>query len=903
MFDKFSRRLRALVRKPEVERELDEELRFHLEREAEQNMARGMSAAEARRAALLKFGGVEKVKEECRDVRGVRPLEELWQDVRYGLRLWRKNPGFTGVALLTLALGVGANTAIFHLISAVRLRALPVPEPQQLAEVRIEDMSAARGMFASWHPSLTNPIWEQIRERQQAFSGVFAWGADDFNTGTGADVRLARGLWVSGDFFNVLGVGPELGRVFDASDDRPGCGPAAVISHQFWQREFGGDKSVVGRRLSLDDHPVEIVGVTPASFYGPEVGRAFDVAVPVCSAATLRSEDGRLESGTTWWLIVVGRLKPGWTVEQATAHFSSISPGVFETTLSPKYPPESVQGYLDFKLAAYPAASGISQVRETYEKPLWMLLGIAGLVLLVACANLANLMLARASTRERELAMRLALGASRGRLIRQLLTESLLLAAAGSLLGAVFAGFLSEFLVSFLSTEDNQLFVDLRADWMVLGFAAGAAVLTCVLFGVAPALRASRVAPGAAMKAGGRGLTAGRERFSLRRSLVVVQVALSLVLVAGAVLFSRSLGKLLATDVGFEQEGILIAQVNSSRLNLPGERRAAFRRELLERIRAVPGVSSAATVNVVPLSGSGWGNSVWMDGEDPAGKKGVSFHRVSAGYFQTLGIPLLAGRDFGDHDATSSAKVAVVNEEFARQLANGANPVGRSFWVETTPNTPQTRYEIVGLVKSTKYYDLREEFRPVAYFPATQAATAGLFNQFLIKAGVPPAELTAGVKRAVGELSPQSTINFKVLREQIQNSLMRDRLMAMLSGFFGLLALALACVGLYGIMSYGVASRTQEIGIRMALGALPREVRRMILRESLVLVLVGVAVGLPATLAATRLVSALLYGLTPGDPVSLGLAALSLVGVALAAGYVPARRASRVDPMVALRYE
>jgi predicted permease len=437
----------------------------------------------------------------------------------------------------------------------------------------------------------------------------------------------------------------------------------------------------------------------------------------------------------------------------------------------------------------------------------------------------------------------------------------------------------------------------------VLGFTAGMAILTCVLFGLTPALRATRVAPVEAMKAGGRGMTAGRERFSLRRALVVAQVALSLVLVVGALLFARSLGKLLAADVGFRQEGILVAQIDSSRMNLPEDSRLAFRRSLLERIRAVPGVTSAATTNLIPLSGNAWGNSVWMDGEDSAGKKPANFARVSSDYFKTLGTQFLSGRDFDEHDVQTSTKVAVVNEEFARQFSGGANPIGRSFWVETTPSTPETRYEIVGLVRSTKYNNVREDFQPVAYFPSTQAPSFGLFAQVLIKSDAPIADLTAGVKQAVTEVSPQSTILFQVLREQIQNSLMRDRLMATLSGFFGLLALVLACVGLYGIMSYGVASRTNEIGIRMALGALPRDVRRMVLRESLVLVVVGVGVGLPAALTAPRLVSAFLFGLTPADPISICLAALSMLAVALAAGYIPARRASRVEPIVALRYE
>jgi len=888
------------------EEELDEEIKGHLRMAARERMERGETAEQATAAARREFGNVELVKEVTREMWGWVWLRQLMQDIRYGLRTMRRGPGFTAVAVLTLALGIGVNTAIFQLIDAVRLRALPVPEPQQLTEIRIEDMKGARGMFASWHPALSNPIWEQVRERQQAFSGVFAWGAADFNLGTGSEVRRARGLWVSGDFFNVLGVRPELGRVFDAADDRRGCGAAgAVISHQFWQREFGGDPSVVGKRLSLDDHPFEVVGVAPASFYGPEVGRAFDVAVPVCSEALINgAENSQLDAGTTWWLIVMGRLKPGWTVEQATAQLNSISPGVFETTLSPKYPAESAQSYLNFKLAAYPAAGGISEVRENYESPLWMLMGVAGLVLLVACANLANLLLARANAREREIAVRLALGASRSRVVRQLLAESLLLAAVGSALGALLSGLLSGSLISLLSTEQDRLFLDLRTDWTVLGFTAGMAILTCALFGLTPALRASRVAPTEAMKSSGRGLTAGRERLGLRRALVVAQVALSLVLVAGAFLFSRSLGKLLAEDVGFRQEGVLIAQVDSSRMNLPNESRLNFKREMLERIKAAPGVKSAAATNVVLLTGSAWGNDVWMDGEDSSDKKPMNLVRVTPGFFDTLGITLLSGRDFDDRDNSSSPNVAVVNEEFARLVAGGVNPVGKSFWVQARADgTPETRYEIVGLVKSTKYSDLREELQPVVYFPMSQSARFGQFDQILVSSNAPLAQLTDGVRRAVGEVSPQSTIQFRVLREQVLNSLVRDRLIATLSGVFGLLALVLACVGLYGLVSYGVASRTHEIGIRLALGAQPRDVRLMILRESLLLVAVGLAVGLPATLAATRFASAFLFGLSPSDPVSLALAVLALLAVALAAGFIPALRATKISPLIALRYE
>src|ERR1044072_7459365 len=518
---------RNLFEKERVESELKEEIDAYVEMLVEEKVKQGLPPAEARRAALIEAGGVEQVKESVREVRTGQTLGTIWQDLRYGMRMLLKYPSFTCVAVLTLALGIGANTAIFQLIDAVRLRTLPVKAPQELAEVRMADMKGARGGIGR-SPSVTNPIWEQIREHQQAFSGIFAWGADSVNLAPGGEVRSARMLYVSGDFFHTLGVRPARGRLFTTTDDQRGCGePGLVISHELWQREYGGEASVIGRKLTLGDHPFEIIGVTPAGFFGMEVGRSFDLALPICAVARVRGNNNFL-SGIMWWLTVTGRLKPGWSLEQANAEMRAISPGLFEASLPANYAPDSVKDYLGSELVAVPAGAGASRLREKYEQPLWLLLAIAGLVLLIACANLANLLLARASVREREIAVRQALGASRGRLVRQLLVESLLLAAVGAACGAWLAQALSRFLVAFLSTSADPVFLELTLDWRVFGFAAGLAVLTCLLFGLAPALRAPRMERGALMKSGGRGLTASRERFSLRRALVVAQVALSL---------------------------------------------------------------------------------------------------------------------------------------------------------------------------------------------------------------------------------------------------------------------------------------------------------------------------------------------------------------------------------------
>jgi predicted permease len=901
LLPRFANLWRNLLRKDQIEEDLTKEVQAYLDLLTETKIKEGLKPEDARRAALIEMGGVEQVKERVREVRMGQRLETIWQDLRYGVRMLVKSPGFTCAAVLTLALGVGANTAIFQLIDAVRLRTLPVKAPHELAEVRMADMEGARGGFARM-PSVTNPVWEQIRERQQAFSGIFAWGTDSVNLAPGGEVRSARMLYVSGDFFNTLGVEPALGRLFTTADDQRGCGETGlVISHEFWQREYGGDANVLGRKLTLGDHSFEIIGVTPAGFFGMEVGRSFDLALPVCAVALVRGNNNFL-SGIMWWLTVTGRLKPDWSLERANAEMQAISPGLFEAALPANYPPASVKDYLGSELMAVPAGSGVSQLREEYEQALWLLLAIAGLVLLIACANLANLLLARASAREREIAVRQALGASRGRVVRQLLAESLLLAAAGALLGAGLAQALSHLLVAFISTSTDPVFLDLAADWRIFGFAAGLTVLTCLLFGLAPAIRATRVEPGVVMKSGGRGITASRERFSLRRALVVAQVALSLVLVAGALLFSRSLGRLLTVDTGFRQDGILMADVNFRRLNLPPARYPAFKDELLDRIRAIPGVEAAAIAHQVPLLGWG-GGSVWMDGHEAGQAQNTSLSRVGPDYFKTLEIPLRAGRDFDARDRLDTPNVAIVNEAFARKFLNGANPVGHRFWVEAGPGDPDTLYEIVGLVGDTKYRDLREEFRSIAYYAAAQNSGAGPGGRILIRSGLPQPEMVAAVKYILGDTSPAVTVSFQGLKPMIEATILRERLMATLSGFFGLLALLLACIGLYGILSYGVASRTNEIGIRMALGARSRDVLWLILREALLLVTIGVAVGLPIVFAVTRLASTLLFGLTPTDPVSLLLAALLMLAVAMAAGYLPSRRATRVDPMEALRCE
>ncbi|MBZ5617673.1 MAG: ABC transporter permease [Acidobacteriia bacterium] len=863
-------------------------------------MTLGATPQEAARRARLAFGGLDQVKEESRDSRGVSTLDSLFGDLRYSFRVLLKSPAFTSVAVLSLALGIGANTAIFQLLDAVRLRALPVRNSQELAQVRIPDMSRARGSH-NRADSVTYPIWEQIGNQQQAFSGVFAWADGSFNLSPSGEVRMVPGLWVSGEFFQVLGVEPALGRLFTPADDHRGCGtPGAVISYSFWQSEFGGESSAIGRKLTLNGHPVEVIGVTPAGFFGLTVGQNFQVALPLCSIQVMWFN--ALDAGTFWWLTVMGRLGPGGSIERAAAQVNAMSAAVFETSLPPGYPPVSVKDYLGMKLTATSAQTGISGLREDYSDPLWLLLAIAGLVLLIACANLANLMLARASARAREIALRLAIGAPRSRIIRQLMSESLVVAATGAGLGLLLSRWLSQVLVAMLARDGGSIFLDLNPDGRVLSFTAGLAVLTCALFGLAPALRSAGANPGEVLKAG-RGMTASRERFGLRRMLVVSQVALSLVLLVGALLFVRSLRNLATTEAGFRQEGILIADLGFARPNPSEVQVLSFQKALLEHVRSVPGVVSVADTNVVPISGNASGNKVWMDHATSAQGRGSYYSRVSNGYFRTLDTPLLAGRDFDDHDTLASPKVAIVNEAFARQLANGANPVGQRFWVEATPSTPETAYEIVGLVRSAKYLSLRQAFQPVFYLPYSQDPHPQLGDQLLIRSNAPLETLLPAVRRALAEVDPNARYEFGEFKTLIRDSLLRERLMATLSSSFGLLAGVLSAIGLYGVISYLVARRRNEIGIRMALGADRREILTMVLKESGRLLTAGLAAGTVLSLGAARFASTLLFGLTPYDGATLVTAVVILAAVALAASYLPARRAARLDPVVALRDE
>jgi putative ABC transport system permease protein len=895
----FSRFFRRGYWDEERARELD----AYLAQEIDDNLARGMTPDQARAAAHRKLGNTARIREEIYTMNSLGFLETLWQDLRYGARLLRRNPTFAVVAILTLALGTGANTAIFQLVDAVRLRTLPVERPDQLAEVRILAPKGRTGSFISRRPMLSSVLWDRIRAEQRVFDGTIAWASAAWNLAPGGEVRMADGMYVSGDYFSMLGIAPAAGRVFAASDDVRGCpAPVAVLGYAFWQREYGGDRAIAGRSIMLDGHRVDVVGVAAAAFTGVEVGRAFDLVIPICAEPIFRgAERSAIGRPDTWWLAAFGRLKPGVSIAQATAQLNAISPGIFASTVPPRYEVDDAKAYQQFKLFAAPAATGVSTLRGAYNDPLNILLAVTGLVLLIACANLANLMLARATAREREIAVRLAIGASRRRVVRQMLSESLVIAGLGAGGGIMLAGWFSRFLVAFLAGSGTPLFVDLAPGWRVFAFTTAVTGTACLIFGLVPAIRATRASLQSAMKAGSRGMSDSRERFGLRRALVVLQFALSLVLVVVALLFVRTLRNLTTLDPGFRQDGVVVASLDYRKGGVTPESADAISRDLLARLRVLPGVDAAARIFTTPVGGNFWNEHVIVGGQQQTGMS--NFNSVGAGYFRAMATPLVAGRDFDDRDGPKSPKVVIVSETFAKHYFPGQSVVGKSFQVAEPVGEPRPFYEVVGVAKDSKYSDLREAFTPVVFMNLSQDAEPDLRPRFVVHATTTSAALTAAISQVLTGVNPAIAVEYATVRSQVNESLLSERLMATLSGFFGGLAVLLATIGLYGVMSYTVARRRVEIGIRMALGADRRQVVRMIVGEALRLLAAGAVAGIALSVGAGRWAGTLLYEVKPWDPVTLATALVGLAAVTLLASWVPARRASRLAPTLALREE
>ncbi len=822
-------------------------------------------------------------------------------DLRDALRTLRASPVATAVAILSLALGIGANTAIFSILDSLLLRTLPVNEPERLVMVGERPISVSR---AAW----TNPIWEAIRDRAQAFDGAFVWSSSRFNLARGGQTDLVDGIWVGGQYFEVLGVPAILGRTLKASDDRRGGGPdgpVTVISYAFWQRRFGGAADVVGRSLNVERIPFTIVGVITPAFFGTDVGRSFDVMIPLGTEPLIRGKESSLDRRSSWWLSIMLQLKRGQSLDQATAALRGVQPQIREATMPQDWGEANKKQYLAEGFGLDPASTGNSGLRLRYQRPLTTIMVVVGLVLLIACANIANLQLARAIARRHELSVRLALGASRFRLSRLLLAESCLLAGTGALTGLAFAYWGSRLLVRQLSTSVSTVFLDLSLDGRILAFTAGVAIVTAVLFGTVPALRATRVAPHEAIKEQGRSV-AGDGRMRLSQILVVAQVALSLILVVAAGLFMRTFASLATLDLGFDRSAVLVASVNARSLQLdPADRPALFAR-LRDAAAAVPGVSSAAASAVTPISGSTWQYSVEMIGGPKLSERerdsGAYVNVVSHDWFKTFGTALLAGRDFNEADRRGAPGVVIVNGAFARKFTGGANPLGRRTFERGYPGRPSQEREIVGYVRDAVYRSLRDPVPPTMYIPIAQPYEPPSSMSISVRAAAgSPALLTKSLVAALTEVNRDVATTVRTLDDQIGAALTQERLVATLAGFFGALALLLAGLGLYGVTSYAVGRRRTEIGIRLALGAAPAGVIRLVVGRVAVLVGVGVVIGGLVSLWAAKYVSTLLWGLQPRDPLTLVVSALVLTAIGALAGWLPARRASRIDPARVLR--
>ncbi|HEX5708964.1 MAG TPA: ABC transporter permease [Pyrinomonadaceae bacterium] len=908
------RRLRGLVvrlfgsfGRERLERELAEELESHLQMHIEDNLRAGMTPEEARRDALIRLGGVEPTKERYRRQRGLPMLETFLQDLRYGARMLARKPGFTAVAVLTLALGIGANTAVFSLVNATLLRRLPVNDPEALVYVY-------SGQPNSLYSTASYPDYAELRDRSEVFAGLAARGGITASLGGDDQTELAVGQIVSGNFFDVLGVRAALGRTITTADDQtPGAHPVAVISHGLWQRRFGGDASVVGREISVNGHSFTIVGVLPAEFRSLEQGRTDDLYVPMMMQAVARPPRGGysgemnpdlLQVRGNRWLWLIGRLKPGVTKEQAAAALAPV------TQQQAELYPDTNRGRVSTLTRV---VDGDPQERGSLLSVAGLLASVVGIVLLIACANVANLLLVRASARRKEIAVRLALGAGRGRLIRQLLTESLLLSTLGGVAGLAL-GWWAVDLLRAAPPPPGLLPVslDFTLDWRVLVFTLGLSVLTGLVFGLAPALQASRPDLIPTLKNDSSAHDQKHRRLNLRNALVVTQVALSLILLVGAGLFLRSLWRAQAIETGFDESRLLAAQLNINLLRYTRVQGREFYRQAVERVEGLPGVESATVARIVPLSGGSSVRGLIIEGRggaddfrsENAGGGGAGLDTLSVSvvgpkYFQTVGVNLLKGRGFGETDKEESPPVVIVNETFAARHFGGEDVLGKRLSVNG-PNGPWR--EIVGVARDSKYVTLGEAPTPYAYLPLAQNHETGM--TLLVRTKNEPADLAPAVRQAVESLDRNLPVtNVRPMTEMIGNSLYAARMGAALVGVFGLLALVLAGVGLYGVMSYAVSQRSREIGIRMALGAQGRDVLRLVLGEGMMLAALGAVLGLAGAAAASRLLGSFLYGISTTDAAAFVVSALVLSLVALVANLIPARRATRVDPMVALRYE
>jgi predicted permease len=874
------------------EAELDEEVRSYFDVIAERSMSRGLTREQAERAARLEFDGPDRVKEKVREARVGTEIETSWQDFRYALRALRKNPGFAVAAVLSLGLGLGANTAIFTLVNTVMLKSLPVKDADRLFFI---DSSGGkdRGNAPPY------PCYERLRDNNHSFSGMAAFSSERFKVTIDGEPEQINGQYASASFFDVLGVGAIAGRVMAPEDDPrfgAGGGAVAVISDGLWKRRFGGEPSVIGKSVQVGETRAIIVGVTPPGFSGLTPGFPADITVPIALNPGVRSK-------SMWWFGAVGRLKDGTSPEQAR---SELDAG-FQTYMGEL----GMKGSTHFNgIALIPAAKGFDGLRQRFGKPLLIVMTIVGLVLLIGCANVANLLLARAGARRGEIALRLAIGGSRWRLIRQLLTEGLVLSAIAAGVGVLFARWGVAALVLLFSGVRGQIVLEPRFDGTVVAFISAAALATTLLFSIAPALYTTRA--NAATPGGRAPVGLGGFRFGAGQALVVLQIMLSAVLLCGAALFLRSLHNLTHLDAGFQHESILTMRVDATFPRLTHKPSAAAAEEygrvgrMLERllvsIRALPQVKAVSASSMAPLSGRYRGLGMRISGEPPSAKQhSASLNDVSSGFFDTFGVALLAGRLFHPGDQASSPRVAILNESMAREAFHDSSPLGRHV---TFPGQDVTaEYEIVGIVRDVRYDSLRKEAKPMVYLPIEQAIDPLPGITVTLRTTDAAGVLTV-LRRHTRDIVPGGFItNVATVRQLVDDSLVVERLLSILASLFGGLALLLAAVGLYGIVSFSVIRRAREIGVRIAIGAQRGTVIRMILKNTAGLAAVGLALGIPLVFLTKKYIDSELFGLHANDPLTIAGVTLLLTCVVLAAGTWPAWRASRLDPMLSLRHE
>jgi predicted permease len=836
-------------------------------------------------------------------------MGNLLQDLRYAIRTFRKSPVFVAVAVLSLAFGIGANTAIFTLVDQVLLRLLPVKDPQQLVLLwgRGPHYGSNNGRY-----KLSYPMYEDFRDHNQVFSGMFCRWETSMSVSSDGRTERVDGELVSGTYFPVLGVGPALGRLFTAEDDKtPGGAPYAVLSYRYWLSRYAGSPGIIGKKLIVNGHPLTIIGVSQAGFDGTDPGKSPQVRVPVMMKAEMdtlgASFDYNFKSRRGRWVNVFGRMKPGVTEQQAKAALQPFFHQMLEMEVREKdfarAAPETRQRFLTMWIDLLPASKGDSELRRQFSSALLVLTAIAGLVLLIACANVANLLIARATARQKEIAVRLALGASRSRIISQLLIESLVLAITGGIAGMALAVWMDRALLGFLPTGDTPLTISSSPDWRIMSFNLGISLLTGIIFGLVPALQSTRPHLAGTLK-DQVGSIAGGTSVGLRKALVAAQVTLSLLLLIGAGLFIRSLKNLKDLDPGFHTNNLVEFSIDPTRNGYKPERSLDFYRQLRENLDAIPGVEASGFAVIPVLSGDEWDNSIAIEGfsHSPTDMPDPHMQFISPDYFRTMNIPMLTGRDFRMSDGRDAPKVCIVNEKFAKRYFKDGNALGRHIGMGGNPGT-KLDIEIVGVVRDTKYESMRDEIPVEVYQPYHQVPFV-LGMVAYVRTARLPEQAFLSIRQVVNGLDSNLPVSdMKTLEKQQAESLITERLVASLSTGFGILATLLATIGLYGVMAYMVAQRTREIGIRMALGAASYNVLWLVMKEVLQLVAIGVAIGLPAAWALTRFAKSQLYGIQPNDALTIALATAGIALVAIFSGYIPARRATLVDPMRALRWE